>query len=463
MRVAWIFIAGLTLRLALIARFPLVFGGDPMIRMLHPDRILASHQLPLLQIVIALVSRLTTNYLAILVAMAVIGAAVGVAFYLLAREFFDERVAFLAGLLMTTDPLVAAHSIVPYQESLMLVCVLLAFYFFYAERYGVSSMGLALGCITRFEAWIAAPVLAAAYVWKHERRAWAVVKGLALFGWAPVAWMLFRGGLAPEGSYVIESTFTLRRLVRWAYLGYITVKFTPVIVVALGLAGLWFLWRERDRWVPRLWPLILFFLMFSVALLFSAHGVRDDPDGKVASREAHFWIAAVVLLAAIALEKVPKYQVALAGLGIAFGVWGTYQYVAREDSDPRLQLSYRVAKFFDGALQPGQRALILSPPWDRQFFDFYLQRARETGGETRYQAAVRNLAENTDTSPPDYQRMLIHSRLDRSQLLNSSAGCTEWVAVWSDFSPPPQDVPAPIEVLRAGDLSVRISQRVCPK
>jgi Gpi18-like mannosyltransferase len=203
MRAAWIFIAGLTLRLTLIARFPLVFGGDPMIRMLHPDRILASHQLPLLQIGIAAVSRLTTNYLAIMVAMAVIGAAVGVAFYLLAREFFDERVAFLAGLLLTSDPLVAAHSIVPYQESLMLVGVLLAFYFFYAERYVVSSMCLALGCFTRFEAWIAAPVLAAAYFWKHQRRAWAVVKGLALFGWAPVTWILFRGGLAPEGSYVI--------------------------------------------------------------------------------------------------------------------------------------------------------------------------------------------------------------------------------------------------------------------
>jgi hypothetical protein len=462
MKALWIFLAGLALRLLLIARFPLVFGGDPMGRLLHRDRILVSHQLPLLQILIVGVSRITLNYLAVLCTMAVVGAAVGVAFYLLARHLVEDETAFLGALLMSAEPLVAAHSIVPYQESLMLVCVLLAFHFFYAQRYIFASIWLALGCFTRYEAWIAAPVLAAAYIWKSDRRPISVMRGLALFGWAPVAWMVFQGGLAPEGSYVIETAFSLRRLLRWVYLGYITVKFTPIIVIALALGGTWILWRDRRRWFSKLYPLLGFLILFSAAVLFSAHGVQPDPVGRVASREAHFWMAAVVLLAAIALDKLPRYRIALAGIGIAFGIWGTWKYVAREDADPRLQLSYRLARFFDRSLQPGQRALILSPPWDRQYFDFYLQRARETGGEQRYQAAVRNLAEVTDMSPPDYQRMLIHSRLDRSILLDQPAGCEEWIAVWSDYSPFPPDLPPPVEMLRTGDLAVGVYGHVCP-
>src|SRR5947209_6605597 len=205
MRPAIIFGSGLALRLALIARFPLIFGGDPLERMLHRDRILVSHQLPLLQLVIAGVSLLTANYVAVMGAMAAIGAGVGLAFYLLARDVLEERVAFLAGLLISVEPLVAAHSIVPYQESLMLVCVLLAFHYFYSDHYALASIWLALGCIARYEAWIAAPVLAVAY-WRRGR---GLVRGLALFGWAPVTWMIFRSGLAPEGSYVIGASFSL--------------------------------------------------------------------------------------------------------------------------------------------------------------------------------------------------------------------------------------------------------------
>jgi len=458
-----IFGFGMGLRLALIARFPVIFGGDPMLRLLHRDRVLISHQLPLLQLVIVAISQVTLNYIVVMSAMAAIGAMVGVAFYLLARDLVEEPAAFLAGLMMTTAPMVAAHSIVPYQESLMLVCVLLAFHYFYAERYLVSSIWLALGCLTRFEAWIAAPVLAAAYLWRRGWKPAEMARAVVLFGWAPLAWMTFRRGLAPEGSYVVDLHFNFARLMRWVYLGYITAKFLPVIVLALGLAGVWFLWRDRAKWVPRVWPLALFVAMFSVAILFSAHGEPVDPNGRVASREAHMWMAAVVLLATVALEQAGRYRLPLAAVGIAAGMWGADRYVAREASEPRVDLSYRLAKFFDRELQPGERALILSKPWDRSVYDYYLQEARETGGESGYRAAVRNLAEIADLSPPDYQRTLVHSRFDHSRLLYESTGCTEWIAVWSDDALAPRDVPPAVETLRAANLSVRISKRVCPR
>ncbi len=453
MRAAWIFGVGLLLRLALIAKFPLIFGGDPMVRMIHRDTILISHQLPALQLIVFGISHLTHDYVVTMCVMALIGAAVGPAFYLLARDLVDEKATFWAAMLAATNPFLAGYSIVPFQESLMLVAILLAFHFYYQDRPIWSSVCLALACFTRFEAWAAAPVLAFAYGRKK-----GFAKALALYGWAPALWLIYQRGLAPAGSYVIEAHLSFARLMRWVYLGYITVKFTPLIVIALGVGGAWLFWR--DRWRQRTWPLVTFLALFTVALLFSAHGDWPDPERRIASREAHLWIAALLILAAIALQRFTRYRVAIAIAGILFGSWGAYRLVATEAADPRLQLSYRLAKFFDHSLDPGQRALILSPPWPPHTFEFYLQRARETGGEAGYAAAIRNLAD-ADMSPPDYQRTLIHSRFDRDRLVPSSDTCTEWVAVWSDYAASPRDLPAPEAILRSKDLAVRISRRVC--
>ncbi len=449
----FVFGTGLLLRIALIARFPLVFGGDSMLRLLHPDRIFTAHQLPLLQIIVAAVWKIAPDYVAVMCAMAAIGAGVGVAFYLLARDFFDHRAAIAGALLMSVEPLVAAHSIVPYQESLMLLCVLMAFHYFYGDRYWLSAIWIASGCFTRYEAWIAALVLAVAYWWGPGRYRMRLAGFAFLVG--PAVWMLYQRGLAPEGTYVIEWSLNPARLMRWVYLAYITAKFTPVIVLALSVAGIWFVWRDRAK---RLWPLIAFVVLFSIALLFSAHGERFDPIRRVASREAHIWMAAVIFLAALAIEKLPRWGLILAAVGVASGAWGTYNYVAREAADPRLQLAYRLARFLHREMKPTDRVLILSPPWDRAVLYFYLERARETGGEAGYQAAVRNLAETADTSPPDFQRTVVHSR-NRRQLSYEPQGCMDWIAVWSDYVSPPEI--KPINTLRVEELSVKIAKRDC--
>src|SRR5258708_28600573 len=111
-RVAVVFATGLALRLALIQIFPVIFGGDPMLRMMNRDHILISHQLPLPQLIVWALSRVSHDYRIIMVAMAIIGAAAGVTFYLLAKDLFDEPVALLAALLLTTNPMIAALSIV---------------------------------------------------------------------------------------------------------------------------------------------------------------------------------------------------------------------------------------------------------------------------------------------------------------------------------------------------------------
>ena len=428
-------------------------------RMIQRDRVLISHQLPLLQFIVFGIAKVTYNYLITMVIMAVIGAVVGVAFYLLARDLFNEPAAFAAALLIATNPFLTGNSIVPFQESLMLALLVFAFHFLYAEESWPASVCLGLACLTRFEAWAAVPVFIAFFLSRRGPSLATLGRAIVAFGWAPLGWMIFRRGLAPQGSYVIESHVTVARLMRWVYLGYITVKFTPVIVIALSLFGLWLFWR--DHWIRRLWPLAAFVALFTIALLFSAHGDLPDPERRIASREATLWIAGVSLLAAIALNRLTRYRLALTAIGVLFGIWGSYRFVKREASDPHLLLSYRLAKFFDAALQPGEKALILAAPWPRQVFDSYLQRARETGGQAGYEAALSNLADS-DRSPPDYQRMLIHSKFDRERFLSSSGECSQWVAVWSDFKHPPDSFAAKA-TLSAGDLSVRISQRACSR
>jgi hypothetical protein len=449
LRESAIFAFGLALRCTLIWRFPVIFGGDTMVRMMRRDRILISHQLPLLQSIVVAIAHVTHEYVATMVAMATVGALVGPAMYRLARQFMGERAAWSAGLLIAANPLIAGNSIVPFQESLMLAMLLYAFAFYYEEKYGRASVFLGLACLTRFEAWAAAPVMAVAYGWRRGTA--GVLRGAALFGWVPVAWIVFRRGLSPEGSFVLDAHVSAARLMRWVYLAYITAKFTPVIVLGLGIAGLWFLKR-------RMWPMIVFLALFTIALLFSAHGDPPDPERRISAREAHLWIAAVSFLAALVLDRIEaRLAVVLASTGIALGVWGSYRYVAREASDPRLQLSYRTAKVLDSVLRPGERAVIQSRPWPPATFDFFLRRARETGGEGGYRAALKNL-EESDLSPPDYQRTLIHSKFDRDRILAAAPGCVEWVASWSDFAPATGEVSV---VLQDAGLEVRIGRRDC--
>src|SRR5262249_13045445 len=132
-------------------------------RLLNRDRILLSYQLPLLQIGIWSLSRISTDPLLIRVFMAALGAIAGVAFYLFASDFVDQQSAFWAALLFATNPFVVAISTVPYQEILMLAGLLFCFHFFYRERWFAASICLGLACFTRFESWLACPVLIFGY------------------------------------------------------------------------------------------------------------------------------------------------------------------------------------------------------------------------------------------------------------------------------------------------------------
>jgi len=477
---AAVFALGFLARAWLIHSYPILFGGDSITRLVHHDRILIAYQLPALQASIHLLMRLREDPILARYWMAVIGAAAGVAFYYLAAGVIGRPGAFPAALLFASNPFLVAHSTVPYQEILMVMTLFCAFHYRSAGHNLAAGLALGVACLTRYEAWAACPVLIAAHVIERGRRPVEIVKALALFGWAPLGWMLLQGGVAPAGTYVIEGPVSAARLVRYVYLGWITVKFTPVVVTALGALGLWRALRQRMLLGPRFRILAAFFALFLLAILFSAHGVDPDPERFVTAREAHLPVAALILLAGIGLARLPRYRAPLAAAGVVLGLWGAARFLERETAEPHLRLSYDLARYLDGALGSQQTALLLVASIPPGGVDVFLERARRTGGEANA-ANARRLLEREAATAPDFQRTWVHSRVARDRLWGlvsaamsaparrrqlAAAPPPDWIVVWSDFAPTDPDEARyyemakasgpPVETLRAGALAATV-------
>ena len=123
-----VFLLGLLVRIALIHVHPAIYGGDTVARIMNADRILLAYQLPLLQLLIYLVNLVSGDPLLIRYLMSMIGALSGAAFYLLSDSLLDRPTARLASLFFVFNPFLLVHSIVPYQEILMLLFLCLGLY-----------------------------------------------------------------------------------------------------------------------------------------------------------------------------------------------------------------------------------------------------------------------------------------------------------------------------------------------
>lgn len=455
-------LAGFLLRVAIILTNPIIFGGDTMIRLADRFTLVKAHQLPMLQILIAGVSRISMDPVWVRYLMAAIGAVAGLGFYWLAADLFGEEWAFPAALLFVTNPFVLAISTVPFQEILMLAALFFAFHFFYVERWLWASAALGIACITRYEAWPACLVLFAAYVLRKDRSVGGCVKAAVLFGWMPVVWIISRHGLTSTGHFVIDRSLSIWRLQRYVYLGWITVKFTQITVVLLAAAGGWRLYKSGAWRDWRLTVQAAFVALFLISILFSAHGVMPDPERYVTSREAHIPIYFVILLAAAGLQMFPKWTRAIVVVSMVLGVAGAFWYAREESSKPEIQLAYRLAKFLDGAVRGDERVLILAAPITEETSRLYLDKVRETGGEEGVRQARIELRE-ASAEPPDYQRVRVFSRLSRDRLSMPPAQCGEWVAVWSDYPDGARELSGArvVEVMRAGPLEVTVARREC--
>lgn len=448
---AIVFSVGLGVRLWLIHVFPVIFGGDSIVRLANKDRILLSYQLPLLQAMIHGLSPLSNDPLAVRYLMAFAGALAGLAFYAMASSLLGRRVGFQSALLFVTSPFVIAFSIVPYQEILMLAGLFAAFYFAFERCWIAAGAALGLACLTRYEAWLACPVLAFAFLIDKGFRPLAILRAALLFGWAPLGWMAFHGGVTPQGTYAAEASFSFERFFRYVYLGWITIKNTPPPVLLFSLFGGWFFWKQRLIADRRYRLLGCFLVLFLAAILLSAHGERDQPERFVTAREAHVLLAAVILVAGVGLAQLdakrPWYGWVFVLASCVIGLWMAYGFVANEASQPPFALSFEAARYLDEHVQPGESAIVLAQAVPGDLLRRYLDKAEQSAGRGGRDKALAVLLD-MDTSPPNYQRILVHSRLTKQQLRSVSSlpadlvpprepllPAPDWLVVWSDFLP----------------------------
>ena len=428
-------------RLWLIYLYPAIFGGDTVLRLANSDRIQLAYQLPGLQAAIYAVS----NPLAVRYLMALIGAVASVGCYCLASHLMPQRAALLTGLIFASNPFLIQLSIVPYQEVLMLGALMFAFHFFFNGRFLTSSLALGLACLTRYEAWAACPVLAAAFLRQQGLRPAAVFKATLLFGSVPAAWILYHTGVSAPGTFVIELPRSVYRLMRYVYLGWITVKNTPIPVLVLALAGAWAGWKAGLLKDHRIQVLCAFLALVTLAILFSAHGESPDPERFVTSREASLWITAVTFAAGVALIRHSRLCLVLAIAGVALGIVDAHRFIRRDTSNPKIRLAQELARYLDNHMRPSETAVILTRPIPAELVEQYLGKVKLKSGDAGIKKA-REILATIETTPPDYQRTIVHSRIGKRRL-KSLAGnvgadpqtitlppCLNWAAVWSDFA-----------------------------
>jgi hypothetical protein len=304
---------------------------------------------------------------------------------------------------------------------------------------------LGIACLTRYEAWIACPILLFDYCavagWRWRR----VVTGLCLFCWAPALWIAGHAGLSSPGTYVVEWPHSAARVVRWIYLGWISVKDTAAPVVALAIVGAVVICAGRLFRHRGILLFGSFGVLFLIAILCSAHGDplpnTRDPERFVSSREATLPIAYVLLLAGKGFEvflKTQRWRALTLWLGLvilAVGLLQSALFVREETSRPDVALSYKLAQYLDGHVGSGERVLILAKPFDKSDTQPILDKAKALDG-ARGLAGARRVLSEVDLSPLSFQRTAVQMNLPQQQLRSTGdPDKAEWIAVWSDYVP----------------------------
>jgi hypothetical protein len=444
-----LFAMGVIVRLVLIRVHPVVYGGDSVMRMMNADRMLIAYQLPFLQVLIFGANLLSQDPITVRYLMAVVGGLAGVAFCWLSSLLWGREVGLLGTLFFIFNPFILVHSLVPYQEILMLLllCFGLAL-LFESDRWRnlmLASLFLGLACLTRYEAWIVTAA-AAGFYWKQGRAKRAALftwksslLTLVLFGWAPVLWIVCYQGVSPSGTFVLEGFREWERLYRIPYILMMTIHHAGVPAALLAAVGCLELWRT-SRWKdPRVQMLALATAAFFVALVFSAHGVPPNPIRYVTDRESHWPLLAMLWATglgayrlrnwlAIGVQRPEPARVAAAPLrgAVYCGVlgaclfWGLYQTHGRMvglTSTPELQLNYAVAQYLNEHLPDGQNTLILAEPAPAAAILDYLEKARQKSGPEGREAA-RKVVEAMNIGPFDYSRTAVNSRFGKTRFFH---------------------------------------------
>ena len=143
-------------------------------------------------------------------------------------------------------------------------------------------------------------------------------------------------------------------------------------------------------------------VLFLVAILFSGHGDRDNPDRWVSAREAHILFAATAFLAGPGFSRIRRGRTAIWIACVAIGLLMADRFVARETSEPHLQLSYALAEWIDDNVGEEEQVVILTAPLPDDAGQRFLDNAQRSGDAPGLRQTLELLAD-IDPAPPDFQ------------------------------------------------------------
>jgi hypothetical protein len=484
----WVDLAAVTagvvlIHLALIRPFPIVYGGDTIIRLVNPRGVL-SYQLPLFGWLLGAARLVHEGPAAVWALMALLGAAGGAGVYALTRELSGtRRAAAAAGLLYGTNPFLLYYGRVPYQEPLLATAVVWGFFFLARSALAGSGIAIAAASLTRYEGWIAAAA-AALYAALREiswRRAAAAV---GIFGAVPALWIGLHRGLSPAGTFVLSTDLSLARLHRPYFIVKSAVWWTGPFVSVLAAAGLCFVLSQLRRRSAAPYGLVLGFLAaLLAALVVSGHGIAPDPERFVTEREAYLPVVFLTLfagvgaaallgaldrLAAAAARSARVLAVGALVLAAGDGLTAGIERIASANADPELRTDYEVARFL---AEKGSGAVVFARPLPRREIESYLERAERSGGPQARRRAEELLA-GIETTPFDYQRIVAYSWLPKERIVSSETlGRTDpralerllrdrrigYVVVFSDYeavTPEERTLAAALTAGRAVELEI---------
>jgi hypothetical protein len=244
-------------------------------------------------------------------------------------------------------------------------------------------------------------------------------------------------------------------------------------MIVAGFAWTWIEVRLRkDR---RLRTLVCFLVLLLAALIFSAHGIEPNPIRLVTEREGYTPIGLLMLWAGIGANSMALRFRMFRGqksfsrlipmtaliMVVAYSLNTGIQRVALANEDPVLRTDYEVARFLARSQMP---ALVLAKPLPEDQVEYYLRRAGKAGGQEGRIRAQRLLSE-TETTPFDYQRVLVYSWMGKEKIVSGDrlrgldrAGVErfledreiEYLVLFADFSPVREDERATLSLCAEG-------------
>ncbi|MDZ7269411.1 MAG: hypothetical protein ONB48_18510 [candidate division KSB1 bacterium] len=387
-----IFSFGVALRLLLLWLFPAPYGNDSIGRLYFRDSLFLAHWLPLTQALVYLPALLSRSIVPIRLLFAVLGSLAACGFYLLLRRCCTPAFARLGGLLFAANALFVILSLMPYQDVLFLGLFYAALALLFQPQHMLRSRtgGLLYGlaCLTRYEAWFALPLLV---LWKSRPPATGARVGVVsknffaaalFFGWAPGLWLLlsqvhwgewhgFLFQTADRTFYAWQPHFELGWAVRYAgrMLYWLGLFGSPLLLFALpGMRALW----QKPKFRPPVlkllcaWAaLVLIFFFFiigrefetvnrfaaiplSLALLLTVIGMQATVANLRQRRDC--WARGLTPCGAHVVTAL-----LLAGLTLYAAI-----PMARLHANPEFRVPYEIARFLDGVLSSGEKALVVA-------------------------------------------------------------------------------------------------------